>query len=127
MPITVSLSTGLRAWITDNLNRGSPPASLIEALVARKFDHNIARGVIDAFICAQAAGKPLPEHSVELDVEAPRYQYEPPRIAAGNVIDVGGVAVRVLQRLAQPVIVTLEKLFNDEEREQLIALASPRL
>jgi len=127
MTITVNLSTGLRAWITDNLDRGASPASLIDALVGRQFEPRIARGVIEAFVGARSAGRPSPEHSVELQMEAPRYEYETPRIAMGSVIEAAGRTVHVLQRLAQPVVVTLERLFSDEECEQLIGLARPRL
>jgi len=127
MPMTVNLSTGLRAWIIDNLGRGAPPAALVDALVGREFAPDIARGLVNAFVSARAAGRPLPEHRVHLDLEVPPYQYEKPRIAAGNVIDAGGREVRVLQRLAQPVVVTLENLFSADECERLIALASPRL
>jgi prolyl 4-hydroxylase len=127
MAITVTLSTGLRAWITDNLSRGAPRATMIETLVGRDFDPRIARGLVDAFVSAHADGRPLPEHSVALDMEAPRYQYETPRIGAGNVIDAAGRPVRVLLRLQQPVLVTLEQLFTDQECERLIELSIPRL
>jgi prolyl 4-hydroxylase len=127
MAITVTLSNGLRAWITDNLNRGAPRAAMIEALVGREFDYHVAHGLVDAFVNAQVAGQPLPQHSVMLDVEAPRYRYETPRIAAGTVINAADRPVRVLLRLQQPVLVTLEQLFTDQECERLIELAIPRL
>ena len=71
MTITVNLSTGLRTWITDNLHRGAPPAAMVDALVGRNFEPDVARGLVDAFVSAHAAGQPLPEHSVALDMEAP--------------------------------------------------------
>jgi prolyl 4-hydroxylase len=127
MAITINLSTGLRAWINDNLARGAPPTAMIEALVGKQFEPHIARGLIDAFIGAQEAGRPLPEHGVRLDMEAPRYEYETPRIAPGNLIRAADREVRVLQRLQSPVVVTLERVLRDEECVQLIGLAQPRL
>jgi prolyl 4-hydroxylase len=127
MSITVTLSTGLRAFIIDGLQRGQPPAAVIEALVGNSLEPRIAKGVVNAFLSARAAGAPPPEHSLELDMEAPRYLYEPPRIAAGNVLHAAGHEIRVLQRLQQPIVVILERVFTEEECTRLIALARPRL
>jgi prolyl 4-hydroxylase len=127
MTITVNLSTGLRALITDGLQRGQPPAALIESLVGNRLEPRIAAAVVDVFVKARTAGIAPPEHRVELEMEAPRYEYEAPRIAAGNVIRVANREFRVLQRLEQPIIVTLEQMLTDEECERLIALARPRL
>ena len=127
MTITVALSTGLRNWITDNLQRGNSPTAMIEALVNQKFEPKVARGLVDAFVSAHAAGAPPPEHTVKLDMAAPEYQYETPRIAPGNVIHAADAEVRVLQRLERPVIVLLEGVLSDAECSDLIELARPRL
>ena len=127
MSITVTLAPALRDWLAGNLARGTSPAAMIEALVARQFEPRVAQGLIAAFVDAQAAGLPLPQHSVELGIELPAYDYGTPRIAAGNVIDAAGHAARVLLRLVQPVIVTLEGVLSGTECERLIALARPRL
>jgi prolyl 4-hydroxylase len=127
MAITVALSTGLRNWITDNLRRGNSPAAMAEVLVKQEFEAHIARGLVEAFASAHAAGTALPEHSVKLDVAAPEYQYEPPRIAAGNVLRAPDAEIRVLQRLERPIIVLLEGVLSRCECERLIELARPRL
>ena len=95
MSITVTLAPALRDWLAGNLARGTSPAAMIEALVARQFEPRVAQGLIAAFVDAQAAGLPLPQHSVELGIELPAYDYGTPRIAAGNVIDAAGHAARV--------------------------------
>jgi prolyl 4-hydroxylase len=128
MTITVALSTGLRNWITDNLQRGNSPDAMIETLVvSQKFEPRIARGLVDAFVSARAAGTPPPEHTVKLDTPAPEYQYETPRIAAGNVIRAVDAEIRVLQRLERPIIVLLEGVLSAAECSELIELARPRL
>jgi prolyl 4-hydroxylase len=127
MTITVNLSTGLRALVTDGLQRGQPPAMLIEMLVRSRVEPQIAAAVVDAFVKARAAGSAPPEQRLELDRQAPRYEYEAPRIATGNIIRVANRAIRVLQRLEQPIIVTLEGVLADAECERLIELARPRL
>ena len=127
MSITVALSSGLRAWLTDGLEQNRSPATMVEALIARQFDPRVANGLVQAFVSARASGGPLPEHTVRLDVPAPEYQYEAPRIAPGNIISAGDREIRVLQRLQRPVVVTLASVLNNEECERLIGLATPRL
>ena len=55
MSITVTLSTGLRAFIIASLKRGQPPAAVIEALIGNRVEARIAKGAVDAFLSAQAA------------------------------------------------------------------------
>lgn len=127
MAITVTLSTGLRAFITDGLQGGRPPAALIDSLVGNNFEPRIAKAVVDVFVNAQAAGVDPPEHRVQLDMDAPPYEYGPSRIATGNVIRAADREVRVLQRLQSPVVATLERVLNETECAQLIDMARPRL
>jgi prolyl 4-hydroxylase len=127
MTITVALSTGLRDWITDNVQRGNSPTAMVEALVNQKFEPRVARGLVDAFVSAHAAGTPPPEHTVKLEMAAPEYRYETPRIAPGNVIRAADAEIRVLQRLERPVIVLLEGVLSGPECTSLIELARPRL
>lgn len=127
MTITVALSTGLRTFITEGLQHGHEPAALVAALVGNSFEPRIARAVVDVFLRAHATGVPAPEHSVSLEMDAPKYQYEAARIAAGNVIHAADHEVRVLQRLQQPVVVMLERVFTDAECQHLIELARRRL
>ena len=127
MSITVALSSGLRDWLADGLEQNRSPAAMVEALIARQFDPQVATGLVQAFVNARAGGRPLPENTVRLDVTAPEYQYETPRIAPGNIIRAGDREIRVLQRLQRPVVVTLARVLSEEECERLIGLATPRL
>lgn len=127
MSITIAVSSGLRAWLADGLQHNRPPIVMIDALIARQFDPQVAKGLVQAFVNAHAGGGPLPEHTVRLDVPAPEYQYETPRIAPGNVIRAGDREIRVLLRLQRPIVVTLAKVLSDAECEHLIELATPRL
>jgi prolyl 4-hydroxylase len=127
MAISVNLSTGLRAWITDNLARGAPPAAMIDVLVGKQFEPDVARGVVEAFVSAAARGQPLPGPGVRLEMEAPRYLPEPARIAPGHLIRAGEREIRVLQRLQSPTLATLEQVLSDEECAQLMRMAEPHL
>jgi prolyl 4-hydroxylase len=127
MGTTVTLSSALRRWITDNLARGAQPAALVEALVDQKVERRVACRLIDAFVSARFAGRPLPEHSVRLATEAPPYVYEAPRIASSHLIHAHDREVRVLVRLQRPLVAILEGVLNAEECEGLISMAQPRL
>ncbi len=127
MSITLALSPGLRDWLAEGLQQNLSPSLMVDALIARQFDPQIAAGLVQAFFSARAAGRPLPEHTVRLDVAAPEYQYETPRIASGNCIRAGDRQIRVLQRVQRPMVVTLAGVLDDEECERLIELAAPRL
>jgi prolyl 4-hydroxylase len=127
MAIVINVSSGLRRWIIDNLARGAPRAAMIEHLVGRNFEPDVACGLVDAFCSAHVAGQPLPEQSVQLNLEAPPYVREPPRIASGHIICAGNREIRVLQRLQIPVLATLERVLTDQECERLIGMARPRL
>ena len=127
MAIVVNVSAGLRSWIIDNLVRGAPPAAMIEHLVGKHFEPDVARGLVNAFFSAHAAGQALPECSVSLDLETPRYEREAPRISPGHSIRAGNREIRVLQRLQIPTLATLERVLSDEECERLIGMARPRL
>jgi prolyl 4-hydroxylase len=127
MAITVSVSAGLRAWITDQLARGAPEAAMVAALVERNFEPGIARGLVGAFASARAAGQPLPEQNVRIDGETSCYVADPPRIGPGHLLHAHDREVRVLQRLQSPVVVALDRVLDDAECERLIGMAEPRL
>ena len=112
MSVTLTLSTTLRTWINENLARGAPPEAMIDALVNRNFEPGVARGLVDAFRSAQAAG---------------RYIYEAPRMAPGHLLRACDRDIRVLQRLQSPILATLENVLSATECAQLIELARPRL
>ena len=127
MSITLALSSGLRAWLADGVQQNLSSSLMIDALIARQFDPQIAAHLVQAFFNARAADQPLPEHVVCLDIAAPEYRYETSRIASGNIIRAGDREIRVLQRLQRPIVVTLSGVLSDGECEHLIELATSRL
>src|SRR5262245_57284390 len=102
-----------------NLERGCAPSSLVGSMVEQKFEPQIARALVEAFMRARAAGGALPEGSIAVDLPEPEYIYEPPRLEAGSV--------RVLARMDRPVIAVLGAVLSAEECEEIVALARPRL
>jgi prolyl 4-hydroxylase len=127
MAVTVSLSSELREWITHNLDRGCAPEDLVNSMIGQSFEPQIARGLVDAFVGARSEGAPPPASSVSLELSAPVYHYEAPRLAPGNLIRTAERNVAVLLRYEKPIVALLEGVLSAEECAQLIELARPRL
>ena len=123
----IRLSSQLRTWITHNLDRGCRPAELISSMVGQKFEPQIARGLVTAFVNARAAGEVLADDSIAIELEEDSYRYEGSRLSRGNVLETGDRTAPVLLRLEQPVVAVLGNVLSDEECAELIELARPRL
>jgi prolyl 4-hydroxylase len=127
MATNIRLSSELKSWITHNLQRGCLPSDLVTSMVSQRFEPQIAHALISAFVNAHAAGVPVTWDSIEIELDEPDYLYETPRLARGNVIDAGDREVTVLLRLEQPALAVLGGVLSDDECQQLIELARPRL
>jgi prolyl 4-hydroxylase len=112
----------LRKWIVEQAQAGHSAESVLKAMIASGWAEDVAvdameetlRGHLEAE--AQAKGLPasvtVPEPKLD---ESPLY------------LDGGDRKVCVLQTVADPRIIVFGNLLSDEECEQLIALAKPRL
>ena len=127
MPVTINLTSELRGWLIHNLDRGCAPTDLINNMISQRFEPQIARGLVDAFVSARSAGVAPPSTSIALEISEPVYHYEPPRISQGNLIPTFDRNVAVILRYEKPSIVLLENVLSAQECEQLIELARPRL
>jgi len=123
----IRLSSELKGWINQNLARGCAPAELVASMVQQSFEPRVAVALVGAFVDARAAGAPLSGDSVAVELEEPDYIYETPRLARGNAIPVGDRQVTVLSRLEQPTLAVLGNVLSEDECQQLIDLARPRL
>jgi prolyl 4-hydroxylase len=127
MSTNIRLSSELKGWISHNLERGCRPADLVASMVSQRFEPRVAEAVIGAFVNARAAGLPVPDDALEVALDEPEYLYETPRLARGNVIDAGDREIAVLLRLEQPALAVLGGVLSDDECQQLLELARPRL
>jgi prolyl 4-hydroxylase len=127
MTALVKIDPQLRHWIEHNLNRGCPPAQLIDGMIAQRFDPPIAQGLVRAFVGARDAGVPLTADTISIELPEEAYVQDAPRLPAGNLIRVADRIISVVARLARPVAAVLSNVLSAEECEQLIALARPRL
>jgi prolyl 4-hydroxylase len=119
MTMVVHFSSEFRSWMLHTLARGAAPSALVGSMVEQNFEPRVASALVEAFVRARGTGSPPPEDSVALDLPAPEYVYEAPRLAPGPA--------RVLARMDQPVIAVLEGVLSADECGELIALARPRL
>jgi prolyl 4-hydroxylase len=124
MMTNIRLSSDLKSWIAHNLRRGCDPADVVASMVQQNFEPAVARGLVTAFV--NAGGAPEGD-SLAIELEDAGFVYEAPRLASGNVIDTGDRKVVVLSRFEQPMVAVLGGLLSDDECQQLIELARPRL
>lgn len=112
----------LRKWIVEQAQAGHGAESVLKAMLASGWNEDVAieamestlRGHLEQQAQAQGlpAAVPVPEPQLE---ESPLY------------VDVGDRRVAVLQSMYSPRVVVFGGLLSDEECEELIALATPRL
>lgn len=112
----------LRKWIVEQAEAGHGAESVLKAMVASGWSEDVAvealestlRGHLDQQAQAQGLPPAVPVPEPDL-AEAPLY------------LDAGDRRVAVLQVMADPRVVVFGGLLSDEECEELIALARPRL
>ena len=112
----------LRGWIVEQAQAGHSAESVLKAMLASGWNEDIAveameetlRGHLESQAVAQGLPPSVPVPEPQLD-ESPLY------------IDTGDRRVAVLQTMADPRVVVFGSVLSDEECDQLIALARPRL
>lgn len=112
----------LRKWIVEQAEAGHSAESVVKAMLASGWSEDVAVEAMESTLRAHLEGKaqlqglppavPVPDPSLE---ESPLY------------IDAGDRRVAVLQSMYNPRVVVFGGLLSDQECEQLIALAKPRL
>ena len=112
----------LRKWIVEQAQAGHGADSVLKAMLASGWSEDVAVEALESTLrghleeTAQAQGLPpaVPVPDPDLD-ESPLY------------VDAGDRRVCVLQSMYNPRVVVFGDLLSDEECEQLIELAKPRL
>ncbi|TFZ01586.1 2OG-Fe(II) oxygenase [Ramlibacter rhizophilus] len=119
---TQTVTPELRAWIVAQAQAGQPAEAVLRSMKASGWDEDVAieamestlRGHLETQAVAQGLppAVPVPQPAIE---ESPVY------------LDVGDRRVHVLQQLAHPRVVVFGNVVSDEECDQLIELARPRM
>jgi len=123
----IRFSPDLSDWLVKNLDQGCTPAALIETMVAQRMEPSAARSIVQAFVSAIEARRPVPVDSVPLAGQDSTLEPQPPRLKDGPVLKTHDREIRVLARLQQPVLALLSDVMSAEECKELIELARPRL
>jgi prolyl 4-hydroxylase len=127
MSAVIRFSPDLRDWLVKNLDQGCAPAALIETMIAQRMEPGAARSIVQAFVSAIQARRPMPVDSVPLAEPESSLEPQPPRLKGGPVLKTHDREIRVLARLRQPVLAVLSDVMSAEECKELIELARPRL
>ncbi|HEX3913111.1 MAG TPA: 2OG-Fe(II) oxygenase [Steroidobacteraceae bacterium] len=133
MSAVIRFSPDLGDWLLRNLREGRTPAALVETMIGQRMEPSAARSIVQAFVSAIEARKPVPVDLVPLVepeanlVPQPPQPPQPPRLAGGTVLKTHDREIRVLARLQQPVLALLSGVMSAEECKELIELARPRL
>lgn len=112
----------LQQWIVEQARAGHGAEAVLKAMLAAGWQEDVAveamegtlRGHLEAQAVQQGLPPALPVPDPELD-ESPLY------------IDAGDRRVHVLQVMAMPRIVVFGGLLSDQECDELVGLAKPRL
>lgn len=127
MSALVNFSPELKDWINHNLSRGCTESALVDTMVMKGFDRDVARGLVDAFAHALAHDEPLPDGSVVIEAQGSAYVPDPSRLASGNRIRAADRDIDVSMRLQRPCVAVLGNVLSPGECAAVIALGSPRL
>jgi prolyl 4-hydroxylase len=127
MSAVIRFSPDLSDWLVKNLDQGCTPAALIDTMVAQRMEPGAARSIVQAFVNAIEARRPVPVDSVPLAEQDSTLEPQAPRLKDGPVLGTHDREIRVLARLQQPVLALLSDVMSTEECRELIELARPRL
>ncbi|MCC2634427.1 2OG-Fe(II) oxygenase [Ramlibacter sp.] len=119
---TQQVTPQLRQWIIEQAQAGHSAQSVLKAMLASGWNEDVAVEAMEetlrVHVESQAVAKGLPP---AVPVPEPQLDESP------LYIDTGDRRVAVLQTMADPRVVVFGGVLSDEECEQLIALARPRL
>lgn len=112
----------IEQWILDQAAAGFDHQQLLESMRASGWEYETAVSAIAQLLCP-AMPEPMAGATPQ---PAPRVP-GPDRSRAATQLDAGDRLVRVLLRVANPSLVVFESFLADEECDELIRLARPRL
>jgi prolyl 4-hydroxylase len=112
----------LRKWIVEQAQAGHDAASVLKAMLASGWNVETAAEAMESTLRDHLEGQARAD-GLPPAVRVP----DPPLEESPLYLDGGDRKVEVLQAMYAPRVVVFGKLLSDEECEQLIALAAPRL
>ena len=116
----------LRLWILEQTRAGHAPQAVLQSMRAAGWDEAVAREAL-AVVTGGQATPPTARAPSPVAPPAAVTLPEPDLAASPLYLDAGDRRVHVLQAMVNPRVVVFGDLLSDEECEQMIALARPRL
>jgi len=121
-----TVTDDLRKWIVEQAEAGCRPDDVLNAMKTAGWDEDVALDAMEETLRARLdelgprkGRAPLPP-----GVPVPNPDYDESR---SPLIDVDGHTVRVLMSMTEPRVMVFGGLLTDEECDQMMALAGPRL
>ncbi len=129
MSLVIHFSPDLGSWLTENLDGGRQPDALIETMIAEQMEPAVAHAIVDAFLSARRAKRPVPVDSITVDEAAIENssKRDAPIVKPGSRLQTSDRTVHVLARADRPVLAVLGGVLSADECAELIELARPRL
>jgi prolyl 4-hydroxylase len=127
MSVVIHFSKDLSAWLVEGMDEGRPTATLVQTMVEEKMAPGVAQAIVDAFLAARRAGRPVPVDAVTVDEEKLGYVNGAPTLRSENRVALFDRSVRVLARGSRPVWALFHSVMSARECAEVIELARPRL
>ncbi|WP_137939875.1 2OG-Fe(II) oxygenase [Chitinivorax sp. B] len=124
------LDSAWQSWLTENVNRGCSPESMVSAMMGAGFDQASATAVVLQFLQPKVAAPgntPVVVQPQKPVVVTGNYQYDTMPIANGNRIDAGDREVNVLMRCERPQVVVFGNVLSHEECDEIIRRSRDKL
>jgi prolyl 4-hydroxylase len=124
-PVSQAVTPELRQWILEQAQAGHGPQAVLQAMRAAGWGEAVSQQALDSVlreqVQSQAPQGEAPAGAAAVSLPGPDLTGSP------LYLDGGDRRVHVLQVMASPRLVVFGGLLSDEECEQMIALARPRL
>jgi len=112
----------LRQWIVDQAQAGHSAESVVKAMLASGWTEDVAVEAMESTLRGH-----LEEKAVQQGLPPAVVVPEPPVADSPLYLDAGDRRVHVVQAMVNPRVIVFGNVLSDDECEQLIALAKPRL
>lgn len=112
----------LRQWIIDQAKAGRPPDEVLKSMMASGWEEDVALAALEDTLSGF-----LKEHAQAHGLPAPVPVPEPDLSGAPNSLMIEGHEVKIVMTLRNPRVVVFGNLLSNDECDQLLELARPRL
>ncbi len=119
---TQQITPELRQWIVEQAQAGHSAEAVLKSMLASGWDEDVAVEAMEATLRHHLEARAI-DQGLPTAVEVPDARLDDSPL----YLDAGDRQVCVLQAMYQPRVVVFGGLLSDDECEQLVALAQPRL